>query len=197
MHSCQSSGRPRQRLPRCGYARSQTSDKKVRRDASTSSTLVDQHAHQHTSYPWRNPACACSAAEKTISTYKAAADAITAEHAALQETAFASPRSKAARLESMRVRDLEAQNAELLARVEELESAQAEERAASDAARREMEKRHEAELNRRIKDATAIADRDLAELRQEGEMVSLRPTSSRCSSLRHANSWMGLPEQSR
>lgn len=117
-----------------------------------------------------NPDCACSAAEKTISTYKAAADAITAEHATLQETAFASPRSKAARLESMRVRDLEAQNAELLARVEELESAQAEERAASDAARREMEKRHEAELNRRVKDATAIADRDLAELRQEGEV---------------------------
>lgn len=111
------------------------------------------------------------AAEKTISTYKAAADAITAEHATLQETAFASPRSKAARLESMRVRDLEAQNAELLARVEELESAQAEERAASDAARREMEKRHEAELNRRVKDATAIADRDLAELRQEVNMT--------------------------
>ncbi|KWU44082.1 hypothetical protein RHOSPDRAFT_34307 [Rhodotorula sp. JG-1b] len=111
------------------------------------------------------------AAEKTISTYKAAADAITAEHATLQETAFASPRSKAARLESMRVRDLEAQNAELLARVEELESAQAEERAASDAARREAEKRYEAELNRRIKDATAIADRDLAELRQEVKMT--------------------------
>ena len=71
----------------------------------------------------------------------------------------------------MRVRDLEAQNAELLARVEELESAQAEERAASDAARREAEKRYEAELNRRIKDATAIADRDLAELRQEGEIL--------------------------
>ncbi|GAA5950870.1 hypothetical protein JCM8115_004996 [Rhodotorula mucilaginosa] len=111
------------------------------------------------------------AAEKTISTYKAAADAITAEHATLQETAFASPRSKAARLESMRVCDLEAQNAELLARVEELESAQAEERAANDAARREMEKRHEAELNRRVKDATAIADRDLAELRQEVKMT--------------------------
>lgn len=95
----------------------------------------------------------------------------------------------------MRVRDLEAQNAELLARVEELESAQAEERAASDAARREMEKRHETELNRRIKDATAIADRDLAELRQEGERVSLRPSG--CSSLRDANSWMGLLKQSK
>lgn len=139
--------------------------------STSSMTFGKQHAHHRNSLHWETLLVLCSAAEKTISTYKAAADAITAEHATLQDTAFASPRSKAARLESMRVRDLEAQNAELLARVEELESAQAEERAASDAARREMEKRHEAELNRRVKDATAIADRDLAELRQEGEIL--------------------------
>ncbi|GAA5863889.1 hypothetical protein JCM3774_001190 [Rhodotorula dairenensis] len=111
------------------------------------------------------------AAEKTISTYKAAADAITAEHAALQETAFASPRSKAARLESMRVRELEAQNAELLARVDELETARVAEREASDAVRREVEKRHEVELTRRIKDATSIAEQELVELRQEVKMT--------------------------
>ncbi|GAA5976274.1 hypothetical protein JCM10908_005438 [Rhodotorula pacifica] len=111
------------------------------------------------------------AAEKTISTYKAAADSISAEHAALQETAFASPRSKAARLESMRVRDLEAQNAELLARVEELEKVRTEENAAASAARREVEKRHEAELTRRIKEATTLAEQELVELRQEVKMT--------------------------
>lgn len=110
-----------------------------------------------------------AAAEKTIAAYKAAADAITSEHAALQETAFASPRSKAARIESMRVREVEQHNAELLARVEELERVRAEEQAASETAERELVQRHAQEMARKIKEATSTAERELVELRQESK----------------------------
>ncbi|BGP54497.1 hypothetical protein JCM8202_001577 [Rhodotorula sphaerocarpa] len=112
-----------------------------------------------------------AAAEKTIAAYKAAADAITSEHAALQETAFASPRSKAARIESMRVREVEQHNAELLARVEELERVRAEEQAASETAERELVQRHAQEMARKIKEATSTAERELVELRQEIKMT--------------------------
>ncbi|POY76767.1 hypothetical protein BMF94_0016 [Rhodotorula taiwanensis] len=106
-------------------------------------------------------------AEKTVATYKAAADAITAEHAMLQETAFASPRSKAARLESARVQELEKENSALAARVEELERLRAEEQTAAETRERDLVERHRVELSRKVKAATASAEVELVELREE------------------------------
>lgn len=86
----------------------------------------------------------------------------------LQETAFASPRSKAARLESARVQELEKENSALAARVEELERLRAEEQTAAETRERDLVERHRVELSRKVKAATASAEVELVELREEG-----------------------------
>ncbi|GAA6019401.1 hypothetical protein JCM11491_004816 [Sporobolomyces phaffii] len=67
-----------------------------------------------------------TASANTIAAYKKEADTLRAENASLQTTAYASPRSKAAQAADRRVQELEAQQAEITARVEELEKEAAE-----------------------------------------------------------------------
>ncbi|GJN87584.1 hypothetical protein Rhopal_000539-T1 [Rhodotorula paludigena] len=107
------------------------------------------------------------AALNTISTYKTESDALRHELASLQETAFASPRSKAARLESLRVQELEQENAALVARAEELERAAAEERETREREAEERERRWEKELTRRVREVTEKSEKELVELRAE------------------------------
>jgi serine protease inhibitor ecotin len=64
----------------------------------------------------------CGAASaNTIAAYKKEADTLRSENSALQTTAYASPRSKAAQAADRRVQELEQQQNESVARVEELE----------------------------------------------------------------------------
>ncbi|GAA5938369.1 uncharacterized protein JCM15063_000717 [Sporobolomyces koalae] len=57
----------------------------------------------------------------TIAAYKKESDNLKFENAELQDAAYASPRTKAARATNQRVQELETQHADALARIEELE----------------------------------------------------------------------------
>ncbi|BGP38806.1 hypothetical protein JCM10449v2_002743 [Rhodotorula kratochvilovae] len=103
----------------------------------------------------------------TIQSYKTENDTLRAELASLQQTAFASPRSKAARLESIRVQELEGETTALAARVEELERAMEDERAQAEKEAAEREKKWEREVIRRVKEATEKTEKELVELRAE------------------------------
>ncbi|GAA5910204.1 hypothetical protein JCM8208_006758 [Rhodotorula glutinis] len=105
------------------------------------------------------------AAVNTIATYKTENDNLRAELASLQESAFASPRSKAARLESRRVQELEQENATLAARVDEVERLRAEEQARAEKEAVDRGKKWEKKLAREVKEATAAMEKELVELR--------------------------------
>ncbi|GAA5821956.1 hypothetical protein JCM3770_002934 [Rhodotorula araucariae] len=107
------------------------------------------------------------AAMNTIHSYKTENDTLRAELLSMQETAFASPRSKAARLESIRVQELEGENTALAARVEELVRTVEEERDQAQRDATEREKKWERELARRVKEATEKSEKELVELRAE------------------------------
>ncbi|GAA5831832.1 hypothetical protein JCM3766R1_000119 [Sporobolomyces carnicolor] len=68
-----------------------------------------------------------TASANTIAAYKKEADALRAENSSLETTAYASPRSKQAQAVDRRVKELEAEQSDLAARVRELEH-EAEER---------------------------------------------------------------------
>ncbi|CEQ41443.1 SPOSA6832_03163 [Sporobolomyces salmonicolor] len=61
------------------------------------------------------------AAANTVQTYKTESDVLRSEISSLQEAAFASPRTKAARANNARIAELEEENTALAARIEELE----------------------------------------------------------------------------
>ncbi|KPV76201.1 uncharacterized protein RHOBADRAFT_52241 [Rhodotorula graminis WP1] len=107
------------------------------------------------------------ASVNTIATYKTENDSLRAELSSVQETAFASPRSKAARLESQRVHELEQENAALAARVDEVERLRAEEQARAEKDAVEREKKWEKKLARDVKEATQAMEKELVELRAE------------------------------
>ncbi|GAA6008647.1 hypothetical protein JCM10207_007190 [Rhodosporidiobolus poonsookiae] len=107
------------------------------------------------------------AAVNTIQTYKTEADVLRSEVASLTEAAYASPRSKAARAESHRVRELEGENAALLARVEESERLRQEEGEAARREAEERERRWERALEREVRETEERVGREAKELREE------------------------------
>ncbi|GAA5840849.1 hypothetical protein JCM9279_001239 [Rhodotorula babjevae] len=108
-----------------------------------------------------------SGAVNTIATYKTENDNLRAELASLQQTAFASPRSKAALRESVRVQELEKENATLAARVDEVERLRAEEQARAEKEADEREKKWERKMAREVKETTEAMEKELVELRTD------------------------------
>lgn len=74
------------------------------------------------------------------------------------------------------MQELERENAALAARVDEVERLRGEEQARADKDAAEREKKWEREVARRVKEATAVAEKELVELRAEGAP----PPSSAC-----------------
>ncbi|GAA5945003.1 hypothetical protein JCM10213_001851 [Rhodosporidiobolus nylandii] len=107
------------------------------------------------------------AAHATIQTYKTESDALRSEISALQETAFASPRSKAARLESARVRELEEENALLAARVEELEKQGEEDRSRAEREAEEREQKWEREVKKQVRATEERVGKEAREYKEE------------------------------
>jgi len=118
------------------------------------------------------PLAAPAGAVNTITAYKTENDNLRAELASLQQTAFASPRSKAARAESLRVQELEQENATLAARVDELERVRADEQARAEKDAADREKKWEKKLARQVKEAFEAMEKELVELRTDGACTS-------------------------
>ncbi|GAA5858367.1 hypothetical protein JCM1840_001168 [Sporobolomyces johnsonii] len=107
------------------------------------------------------------AAVSTVQTYKTESDALRSEISALQESAFASPRTKAARANNARIAELEEENAALAARVEELEKEREarEEEVAKEAD--ERERRWERKLREEVKAAQEKMRKETAQMKAD------------------------------
>ncbi|GAA5835827.1 hypothetical protein JCM11251_007438 [Rhodosporidiobolus azoricus] len=104
-----------------------------------------------------------AAAVKTIESYKSESDALRSEVSSLQATAYSSPRSKFALLESRRVREVEDEKSELKGRVEELER----EREERERERAEREGWWVGECERKVREVERQVGREARELKQE------------------------------